>query len=159
MALTPIITSGSPDNLKQSGAKINNNKNFLDDKIEIEKTDRVTATEECIKLNTNTKLTGTILYGSTHTDANASVTPDFNSGSPNFYYTNTGTLTINNPINLQSGEIQNGFIVTKTSDIVWGIDFKFADDTMVAAGYYWFNYYVITDISIAVVLIQQVEIV
>lgn len=159
MALQTIVTSGSPDNLKQAGAKINNNKDFLDDKIETEKTDRVTATNDCIKLNSNTELTGVSLYGATHVDATTSLTPDFNSGSPNFYYTNTGAITINNPTNIQTGEIQEGFIVTKSSDITWGSYFKFADDTMVPAGYYWFNYYVITDTSIAVILIQQAEIV
>lgn len=159
MALQSIITSGSPDNLKQAGAKINNNKTFLNSKIESEKSNRAIATSDCIRLNSNTELTGTILYGATHIDSGISVTPNFNSGSPNFYYDNTGALTINNPTNIQSGEIQEGFIVTKTDDITWGSYFKFADDTMVAAGYYWFNYYLITDTSIAVILIQQEEIV
>lgn len=159
MALQTIITSGTPDNLKQAGVKINNNKSFLDSEIEAEKSNRAIATSECIKLNANTKLTGVILYGATHTDSNSTVTPNFNSGSPNFYYSNTGTLTINNPTDIQSGEIQEGFIVTKTNDIIWGNYFKFADDPMVAAGYYWFNYYVILDNSIAVVLVQQAEIV
>lgn len=158
MPIQPIITSGSPDNLKEAGAKINNNKVYLDNKIETERYNRATATEDCINISTNTGLTGVITYGTTHVDANSSVTPDFNSGSPNFHYTNSVSLTINNPTNLQSGEIQEGFIITETENIIWGDKFKFADDPIIAAGYYWFNYYVITDTSIAVILVQEVEI-
>ena len=51
MALQSIVTSGSPDNLKQAGTKINNNKLFLDGKIEDERA--VTYTDGFDSLSAN----------------------------------------------------------------------------------------------------------
>lgn len=159
MALQSIITTaGSADKLNVAGGKINTNKAYLDTTIDTETADREISLADTINLQENNYVSNPVLYQNTRIFSAATVTIDLNSGSPNFYLTHpkdSGTLTISNPSGLQAGESQEGYIVTKTSDITWGSKFALINPLVDTYNFLWFNYYVINENNIVVVLAQE----
>lgn len=149
MPVDPIV-----GDLKAASAIINSNDVFLNERIIQESDDRDAATQASIRLEGDTFTAIPMLYGDVHTNPTGL---DFNSGSPNFHYTTTGTVTIPNPTNMQADETQTGFIITQTASILWGTmyDTSYLYPT-ISFSYLWFNYVMLTEEKIAVALVEVI---
>jgi len=137
--------------LRQYGIDTNTDYENLDNSIISESETRDDEVNDCIKLLGNNVIDIPVMYENTHVDSPI----DMNNGSPNFLYNETGFLNILNPVNIVAGETQEGFIITKTDNILWGDKYKVSyADILTGFDYLWFNYVVINADTVVISLVD-----
>jgi len=107
-----VANNKKGDTLRNAALKINRNSANLLSNIEDESEFLDDALIDVAKTNVRNKFTGNIIYTGYSILTGTSVTPSFTDTTPDFHITDTGNITLNNPVNIISGKNQKGLIIS-----------------------------------------------
>lgn len=107
-----VLDDGLGDALKIGGDIVNFNDSLILQKIADEKINTDNDLEIVARTNLRNKFSGNIMFQDYQQISDAVANLTFVTGSPDFYLTNTGDITLNNPLDVVNNKIQRGIIVS-----------------------------------------------